>query len=210
VDRERPTPLRILVADDHELVRSGVACVVERCGYTVVGQAGDGIEALALWRELRPDVALLDLRMPGLDGIAAVRAIRELDTDAKLILLTSFDTADQLRRGLAAGANGYALKGISPNALCDCIETVARGGRYLTPEQAQRIAEADTSPAPSKRELEVLAGIAQGLCNKLIARELDIGEGTVKVHIKSILRKLDAASRTHAALIAIRRGLVQV
>lgn len=205
-----PAKLRVLVADDHELIRSALACLLERCGYDVVAQARNGAEALALWREHLPDIALLDLRMPVLDGIGALDAVRRLDANARVVILSTFDCHEHVTRAFASGARGYLLKGVSLEILRQCIETVCSGGRFIVPELAQRMAINAAAPNPTHREIEVLAGVAQGLCNKRIARWLRIEESTVKAHLKNILRKLEATSRTQAATIAIRRGLVQV
>jgi two-component system NarL family response regulator len=202
--------VRVLVADDHELIRSALACLLEQCGYDVVAQANNGAEALALWREHLPDIALLDLRMPVLDGIGAVNAVRQLDGNARVVILSTFDCHEHVTRAFAAGARGYLLKGVSLQILRQCIVTVCSGGRFIVPELAQRLAINSALPTPTDREIDVLTGVAQGLCNKRIARSLGIEEGTVKVHLKSILRKLEATSRTQAATIAIRRGLVQI
>jgi two-component system NarL family response regulator len=201
---------RVLVAGQHELIRSAIACLLERRGYEVVGQAANGTEAVALWSQLRPDVALLDLRMSGQDGIATVQAIRRVDANARAILLSGFDSDEPVHLAFRAGASGYLLKDVSADVLCQCLDAVNAGKCFVTPELAQRLATRGSPPAPTPREIEVLAGVAQGLCNKRIGRVLGIEEGTVKAHLKSILRKLDAASRTQAASIAIRRGLVEL
>jgi two-component system NarL family response regulator len=205
-----PAKARLVVCDDHELVRSAFACLLERCGYQVVGQACNGVEAIEAWKELKPDVTLLDMRMPVLDGVGVVQAILSRDADARIVMLSTFDCDDHVIRAISAGARGYLLKGVSPEMLCQCIETVHAGGKFIVPELAQRLAISATAPAPTHREIEVLHGVAQGLSNKRIARVLRIEEGTVKAHLKSILRKLEASSRTQAASIAIRRGLVEV
>lgn len=202
--------VRILVADHHELIRSAIACLLERRGYEVVGQVPDGAEAVDLWRQVRPDVTLMGLRMPGLAGIATTQAIRAVDVDARVVLLSHFDSDKSVNLAFRAGASGYLLKSASPDVLCKSINVVYAGGRFLTHELAQRLATRAAPPVPTRREIEVLTGVAQGLCNKRIGRALGIEEGTVKTHLKSILLKLDAASRTQAASIAIRRGLVEL
>jgi len=200
----------VIVCDDHDLVRSALVCLLERCGYAVVGQARHGIEAVATWRELKSDILLLDMRMPVLDGIGAAQAILSMDPDARIIMLSTVDCEERVVRAFSVGARGYLLKSVSPELLCECIETVHAGGKFVVPELAQRLALCATMQGPTSRELEVLTGVAQGLCNKRIARGLGIEEGTVKAHLKNILRKLQACSRTQAASIAIRRGLVDV
>ena len=202
--------MRILLAESHELICSAIACLLEHCGYEVAGRTGTAADVAELWCDLRPDVLLLDLHMPGLDGIATLEAIRAEDTNARSVLLSNFDGEEIVIRSLRAGACGYLLKSGSPQMLCRCLDTVHAGGRFLSPELADRLATWSGAPTPTQREMDVLTGVARGLCNKRIGRDLGIGEGTVKAHLKSILRKLDAASRTEAALIAIRRGLVQL
>ena len=201
---------RVLVAGHHELIRSAIACLLEQRGYEVVGRAANGTEAVALWRGLKPDVTLLDLRMSGPDGIATVQAIRGVDANARTVVLSGIDSDEPVHLAFRAGASGYLPKNVSADVLCQCIDVVNAGGRFVTPELAQRLATRACPPAPTPREIEVLTGVAQGLCNKRIGRALGIEEGTVKTHLKSILRKLDAASRTQAASIAIRRGLVEL
>lgn len=201
---------RILVADHHELFRTAIACLLERRGYEIVGQAADGAEALDLWRRRRPDVTLMGLRMPGLEGIATTQAIRAVDADARVLLLSHFDSDESVNLAFRAGASGCLLKSASPDVLCKSINVVYAGGRFLTHDLAQRLATRAAPPVPTRREIEVLTGVAQGLSNKRIGRALGIEEGTVKTHLKSILLKLDAASRTQAASIAIRRGLVEL
>jgi DNA-binding NarL/FixJ family response regulator len=201
---------RILVAEQQGLIRSAIACLLERRGYDVVGQAATGAEAVTAWRQLRPDVTLLELRMPGLDGIAAIEAIRAIDACARIVVLSGFEGDEPVHLSFRAGASGYLPKSVSADVLFQCLDAVQAGGRFLTAEMAQHLAARAASSAPTPREMEVLTGVAKGLPNKRIGRDLGIEEGTVKAHLKSILRKLDAASRTEAASIAIRRGLVEL
>jgi DNA-binding NarL/FixJ family response regulator len=203
-----PQPIRVVIADGQDMVRAGLVCLLERWGYEVVGQSRSGAEALELWRSLRPDVVVLDLVLPDQSGIATIAAIRAIDAQARCVALTSLDGDDPMRRAMRAGAAGYVLKRGAAEALQQCLERVHDGGRYLPQELALQLAATGASTLPTPREIEVLSGVAQGLCNKRIGRSLGIEEGTVKAHLKNILRKLDAASRTEAATIAIRRGLV--
>ena len=202
--------VRVLLGDGHELVRTALACLLERCGYEVVGLACSGPEAVELWQRLTPDVALLDLRLPVMDGIATIRAIRAMDSAARLVVLSPLNFEEPVRRAFSAGGRGYLLKTASPRALCSCLETVCRGGRFLSAELAHRIVADIGHPTPTRREIEVLGGVARGLRNKHIGKALGINEETVKTHVRSIMRKLDADSRTQAAAIAIQRGLVEL
>jgi len=203
--------VRILIADDHELIRTSLVCLLGRCGYSVVAEASNGQEAVTLWRQVQPDVSLLDLRMPVMDGIRAINAIRALDPRARTVVLSTFDGADLVSRALSAGAYAYVLKSISPHMLCACIDSVHSGRHYRASELAQRWEFHSTAASPpTHRELEVLNGVARGLSNKCIAQVLGIGQETVKGHLKSVFRKLDVSSRAHATSIAIRRGFVDV
>jgi two-component system, NarL family, response regulator len=201
--------IRVLIADDHPIVRMGVAFLVsEHPQFQLVAEASSGEEAVRLYGEHRPDVVLMDLRMPGLDGVAAIAALRELDRDARIVILTIFDGEEDVYRGLRAGAKAYLLKDSPRQDICDCIIAVARGQKYLPPQVAAKLAERLNSNELSKRELEVLRHLARGLGNKEIARVTGITEGTVKFHVTSILSKLDCSSRTEAVTVAVRRGLI--
>jgi two-component system NarL family response regulator len=201
--------IRILIADDHELVRSGFACLLDLCGYCVVAQASNGQEALALWRQLQPDVSLLDLRMPVLDGIGAINAIRALNPQARTVVLSTFDDDEQVACALNAGAHAYLLKAASPDVLCSCIDSVHSGRQFLVPELAQRLAlhsAQRTEEQLSPRERAVLALISQGKSNKGVARELDITTETVKSHLKRVFVKLGSKSRAEAVARATAMG----
>jgi two-component system, NarL family, response regulator len=151
---------------------------------------------------------LMDLRMPGLDGVAAISALRALDPDAHIVILTTFDGEEDIYRGLRAGAKAYLLKDSPQQELLDCIHAVARGQKYLPPQVAARLAERMDNSELSKRELEVLRQLATGMSNKQIARVTGITEGTVKFHVTSIMSKLDSKSRTEAVAVAVKRGLI--
>ena len=209
--------IRLLIADDHAVVRQGLRTFLELQGEVeVVGEAGDGEQAVAEAERLRPDVVLMDLVMPKLDGIGAIRRIREIAPETRVIVLTSFLDDDKLMPAVRAGAAGYLLKDVQPQDLLSAIRTVHGGEALLSPAVAARLMEgiADGgAPAPpshdlTPRELEVLTLIARGYANKRIALELGVAEKTVKTHVSNILAKLDLSDRTQAALYAVREGIV--
>lgn len=203
--------IRILVADDHSVVREGLVSLIKRkADMTVVGEASNGREAVDLWKEHRPDVALLDLRMPELEGVGAIKEIREVDESARIIVLTTFDGDEDIYRAIKAGAKAYLLKDTAREALMECIRKVHAGETCIAPALAAKLAERVSGEALSTRELEVLQRIAAGRSNKEIGAELFISEGTVKSHVKSIFAKLDVISRTEAVATASRRGLIQL
>lgn len=204
--------IRLVIADDHAVVRSGLAQLLSSLDdVELVGAAGDGEEAVALCAELAPDVVLMDLEMPRLDGIEATRRIRTAHPDAAVVVLTSFSDRDRILRALDAGAAGYLLKDAEPDELARAIRAAARGDAPLDPKAARALlsARAQTSPldALSEREREVLSMVAEGLPNKLIARRLEISEKTVKTHLTSVFRTIGVTDRTQAALWAERNGL---
>lgn len=208
-DAERPA-IRVLIADDHEVVREGLVAMIDRqADMRVVAQAADGIAAVRLWGEQRPDVALLDLRMPGLDGVGVIGRVRELDPAARILILTTYDGDEDIYRGMRAGAKAYLLKDAPREQLLDCIRAVHAGDTYVPPDVAAKLAAQASGERLTDRELEILTLMAVGDTNKVIARKLDIGEGTVKTHVKSVLSKLGANSRTEAAAVAARRGLIE-
>jgi len=203
--------IRILIADDHSVVREGLVSLVKRKpDMTVVGEASNGREAVDLWKEHRPDVTLLDLRMPELDGVGAIKELRQLDENARIVVLTTFDGDEDIYRAIKAGAKGYLLKDVAREALMESIRKVHAGETCMPPALAAKLAERVSGEALSAREIEVLQRIAAGKSNKQIAAELFISEGTVKSHVKSIFSKLDVVSRTEAVATATRRGLIQL
>jgi DNA-binding NarL/FixJ family response regulator len=203
--------IRILTVDDHPLLRDGIAAMFDRQeDMTLVGQASDGREAIESFRRLRPDVTLMDLRMPGMSGIEAIVAIRAEFPAARIIVLTTYAGDAQAAAALKAGAVGYLLKNMVRKELIDTIRAVHSGKRRVPPEIATEIAEHFADDALTERELQILKRVAAGKSNKLIAAELDICEGTVKTHMKNILPKLDASDRTHAVTIALRRGILEL
>ncbi len=205
------SPCRVLIADDHPIVRMGLAgMVAAQPDLSLAGQADSGNAAVAQYRQLQPDVVLMDLRMPGLDGVAAIEAIRAIDPAARIIILTTFDGEEDIYRGLRAGAKAYLLKDAPHEQIIDCIDAVRQGRRYLPPSVALKLADRLEGEALSRRELEVLRQMATGMSNKEIARITSITEGTVKFHVTAIKAKLDVKSRTEAVAVAIRRGLITV
>ena len=177
---------------------------------TLVAQASNGREAVESFRRLRPDVTLMDLRMPDMSGIEAITAIRREFPDARIVVLTTYAGDAQAAAALKAGAVGYLLKNLVRKELLETIRAVHSGKRRVPPEIATEIAEHVADDALTGREIEVLRRVAAGKSNKLIAAELDISEGTVKTHMKSILPKLDASDRTHAVMIALKRGILDL
>jgi DNA-binding NarL/FixJ family response regulator len=209
--RAKKDRIRILIADDHSVVREGLVSLVKRkSDMVVVAEAGNGREAVELWKEHRPDVTLLDLRMPELDGVGAIKEIRQLDENAQIVVLTTFDGDEDIYRAIKAGAKAYLLKDTARDALVDTVRRVHAGETYLPPQLAAKLAERVSGEALSPREMEVLQRMAVGKSNKEIGGELFISEGTVKTHIKSIFSKLDVVSRTEAVATATRRGLIQL
>lgn len=216
-DKQKPSlgtkkeRIRVLIADDHTIVREGLVSLLRRkSDMMVVAEASHGREAIELWKKHRPDVTLLDLRMPELDGVSAIKEIRQLDETAAIIVLTTFDGDEDIYRAIRAGAKAYLLKDTARDALVECVRRVYAGETYLPPLLAAKLAERVSGQTLSAREIEVLQRIAAGKSNKEIGAELFISEGTVKTHVKSIFAKLDVVSRTEAVAAATRRGLIQL
>lgn len=206
-----PNRIRILLADDHPLLRDGVAgLVADQPDMELVGEASNGQEAIEQFRKHRPDVALLDLQMPEMNGIDAIVAIREEFPDARIIVLTTYTGDTQILRALKAGAQAYLLKSALRRELLDTIRVVHKGQRRIPPEVAAQLAEHAADDPLTSREIEVLRLIASGKANKLIASDLSITEETVKGHVKNILSKLAASDRTHAVTIALKRGIIDL
>ncbi len=207
--------IRILIVDDHPIVREGLVAVLEtQPDFAVVGQADSGQRAVAQAAALRPDVLLLDLELPGMDGVAALRAIREADPGARAIVFTAFDTDERILGAVRAGARGYLLKGAPRDELFQAIRVVHRGGSLIQPVVAARLLQQAAAPPLAEplteRELEVLRLLAQGRQNKEIADSLAISERTVKFHVSGILAKLDAGNRTEAVARAAQLGLIEL
>ena len=202
--------IRVLLVDDHGIMREGLAAVLERNdGIEVVGQAGDGATAVDLFRELEPDVCIVDLRMIPMDGVQVTQAMRDINPQARIVLLTTYDTDEEVFRGLRAGASSYLLKDIDSGRLVETIRAVHAGRKAISPEIAAKLAEHVASDALTARQQEVLNCLALGKSNLEIANMLYISEGTVKAHVNAILQKLDGRDRTQAITIAIKRGLVR-
>jgi DNA-binding NarL/FixJ family response regulator len=203
--------IRILTVDDHLLLREGIAAVLEaQSDMVLVGEASNGREAIDRFRQLRPDVTLMDLRMPDMNGIDAITAICREFRNARIIVLSTYAGDVQAAAALRAGASGYLLKNLVRTELLDTIRAIHAGKRRVPPEIATEIAEHVADDSLTVRETEILKGVAAGKSNKRIAAELDISEGTVKTHMKSILPKLDASDRTHAVMIALKRGILDL
>jgi DNA-binding NarL/FixJ family response regulator len=205
------TQIRVLSVDDHALLREGIATVINsQPDMVLVSQASGGHEAIQQYRELKPDVTLMDLRLPDLSGIDALIAIRTEFPDARIIMLTTFEGDVEIQRALEAGARGYLLKNMPPSELVQVIRQVHAGKKRVPPEIAAHLAEHMSDESLTPREIEVLQQVAGGNRNKDIAERLFISEETVKVHVKHIMDKLGAKDRTQAIAIAVRRGIIQL
>ena len=201
----------ILIADDHYVVRMGLVALVEtEPDLLVIGEAADGVQAVELFKRLRPDLTLMDLRMPRKDGITVTREIRERFPEARILMLTTLDGDDDIHKSLSAGANGYLLKNATREHLIPALRAVAAGQRWIPKDVARRLANRKMFEVLTPREVEVLHQLAKGLANKEIADVLDISEYTTKDHLKSILSKLHVADRTEAVTAAIQRGIVHL
>lgn len=204
-------PIRVIAADDHPIVRAGLAAVIGgEPDLAFVGGAGDGAEAVTLFRAQLPDVTLMDLRMPGLGGVEAIRAIRTEFPTARIIALTTYEGDDDIHRALEAGAAGYLLKDTLPTVVVDAVRAVHRGQRVIPPSVAGRLAEFTPRVELTAREREVLEYLARGLSNTDIAQAIGRTDETVKIHLKHIFTKLNAAGRTEAIRIALERGIIHL
>ena len=202
-------PIRVLIADDQSLVRRGLVAILNmEDGIKVVGEAGNGLEAVELWRKLKPDVVLMDLRMPELGGLDALRKMHVEDPKVAVIVLTTFDHDEDVYSCLRAGAKSYLLKDVQPEELFRCIRAVKAGEGYLQPKIAAKLVQRVGEGTPTEREIQILQQLAEGKSNKAIGLSLHISESTVKSHLKSLFAKLDVTSRAEATAQAARRGLV--
>ncbi|HTJ29463.1 MAG TPA: response regulator transcription factor [Acidobacteriaceae bacterium] len=203
--------IRILVVEDHHVVRQGLVALLSVVdGMEVVAQAGDGAEALKQYAAIRPDITLVDLRLPQMSGVEVIQRVRADDPTARFIVLTTYDGDEDIYRALQAGARAYLLKGMTAETLVSTIRTVHAGKSIIPPVIAQRLAERMATEQLTPRELDVLQQIVRGKSNKEIGSELDISEATVKTHINNLLGKLGVEDRTQAVTAAIQRGLVQL
>ncbi|MEM1281398.1 MAG: response regulator transcription factor [Cyanobacteria bacterium P01_H01_bin.152] len=202
------SPIQVLIADDHPIVRNGIVRMIELTdGMDVVAEAGTGTEAVELFRQHQPDITLMDLRMPEMNGVEAIAAIRQEFSNACIIILTTYDTDEDIFRGLQVGARGYMLKDTKMVDLIDAIRKVHAGQKYIPPAVGAKLAERMTVTQLSDREREVLQQMCKGQTNQEIGTELCISESTVKFHINNIFSKLGVSDRTQAVLIAIKRGI---
>jgi DNA-binding NarL/FixJ family response regulator len=210
IEMTAPRKIRILAVDDHLLLRKGIAAVIEEEGdLTLVGEAATGGEAIERYRELRPDVTLMDLQLPDMNGIDAINAIRNEFPAACIVVLTTYRGDIQALRAFQAGARGYLLKSMIRKDLLETIRIVHSGKRHVPPEIAGELANHVAMDQLSEREVAVLQKVARGNSNKIIADELEVTERTVKAHMSSIMSKLGANDRTHAVTIAMKRGFIE-
>lgn len=203
--------IRVLVVDDHPVVRQGLIGMLEEApDIVIVGQGRNGYDAIAVFQQQQPDVTLIDLRMPEMGGVQAITVICNEFPNARIIVLTTYDTDEEIYQGLRAGAKGYLLKDSEPEELLTAIRTVTRGQQYIPINVAAKLVQRMTAPELSHRELEVLQLVGQGMSNQEISTALNISESTVKTHINRILSKLDVKDRTQAAIIALKRGIASL
>ncbi|GFE84174.1 DNA-binding response regulator [Steroidobacter agaridevorans] len=203
--------IRVLVVDDHPLLRGGIAAVLDGApDLQLIAEAGSGQEAIDAFRTHHPDVTLMDLQMEGMDGVSATEAIRAEWPDARVLMLTTYGGDGHAVRALKAGASGYLLKSMIRKDLPDAIRAVHAGRRRIPAEVAEALASHFTDDALSPRELDVLQRIARGNSNRRVASQLSISEDTVKTHMKNIMSKLGANDRTHAVMIALKRGMIEM
>jgi DNA-binding NarL/FixJ family response regulator len=208
-EAEQPLePVKVLIVDDHPMVREGLAGVLARHRMTITGLAANGRQAVEMYLAYRPDVMLLDLRLPDQSGFDVIRAVLKADPTARIVILSSAQGDASIHTAITLGVCGYLLKGIDGATLAEQVRHVARGGKCLSPESAEKLAYFVASRKLSERELEVLGLISKGKSNKEIGKLLFVTDNTVKMHVKNILSKLEANDRTQAVVIGIQRGML--
>ena len=204
-------PIKVLVVEDHNVVRQGIVAILnQQKDISVVAEAKNGIEAIALYQKHQPNITLMDLRMPQMEGLEAINNIRETSPQARIIILTTYDTDEDIYRGLQAGARGYLLKDTTAEELATAVRQVHQGKRYIPVEVGIRLTERIQKSDLTDRELEVLAELTEGKSNIEIAKALSISEGTVKFHVNNILSKFGVTDRTQAVITALRRGITRI
>jgi DNA-binding NarL/FixJ family response regulator len=205
------TRIRVLIVDDHQVVRMGLRAMIDaEPDLQVVAEAGDGPAAIAAFREHRPDITLMDLRLPGMSGPEIITAIRKETSDANIIVITTYDADEDVYRAVEAGARGYLLKGTFAEGMLEAIRHVHAGRRLIAPEVAARLADRVASPSLTSREVAVLGLVAKGMSNKEIGATLFLSEDTVKTHLRHVYGKLGVGDRTEAALLAVQRGIIRL
>ncbi len=209
--RAGESPIRVLIADDHAVVRQGLAAIIaQEPDMIVVAEADDGRAAIDQYRQHRPDVTLMDMRMPSLDAPEAIAVIRQEFRNARIVVVTTFDTDEDIYQCLRAGAMAYLLKGVPPEELLETIRAAYAGQKRIPQEMAAKLTERMSSPELTVRELDVLRLLVRGMSNKEIAGELNIEDGTVRAHCNNLFQKLEVKDRTQAAMAALRRGLIRL
>jgi two-component system, NarL family, response regulator len=210
MNKREKKAIRILIVDDHPVVQAGLSSMLATQGEVeVIGSASSGEEALLMVQRDMPDILLLDLRMPGMNGIDTLRALKEMKASVRVIILTSFETDENIYRAVQAGAQGYLLKDTSQRQMLEAIATVHLGKRYIPNQIAARLAERMLRSNLTARESEILEMLAKGLTNKQIGNVLSISENTVRNHVNSIMEKLEVSDRTEAVAVAIQQGIIQ-
>ena len=206
----QPSEIRVLLAEDHAIVRDGLESLLTYQGFQIVAAVENGALAVEIYKRERPDVVLMDLRMPQMGGVEAIATIRAENPAANIVVLTTYSGDEDIHRALKAGARGYLLKDATKEELVQAILTVAQGGTAVPGQVASKLVDRATGTPLTPRETEILSWIAKGKSNKEIANELTVSEGTVKTHVNSLLEKLNASDRTDAVVIGHRRGLIHL